>query len=53
MSENKSRVPSLRNEDCRTIKVETKQINELFTNISTNNITESNELIYSGAKWVF
>ena len=44
MFEKKIRLPSLRNQDWKTVKAETEKINE-FTHISTNNITELNELI--------
>ena len=52
MSEKKPTLPFLRNQDRKTVKVETEKINELFTHISTNNITKLNELIYIGAKFV-
>ena len=46
MSEKKNRLLSLRNQDWKTIKEETEKISEL----STNNITELNEIIYIEAK---
>ena len=52
MSEKKTRLPSIRNQDWKTIKTETEKINELLTYISTNNLTELNELFYSGTKLV-
>ena len=59
MSEKKSTLPWLRNQDWKTVKVETKKKknqkkkkNELFTHISTDSITELNELIYAEAKVV-
>ena len=51
MSEMKTRLPSLRNQDWKTVKVETEKVYELSTHISTN-ITELNELIYARAKLV-
>ena len=48
----KTILPSLRNQAGRRVKVETTKINELLTHITTNYITELNELIYSGAKLV-
>ena len=32
------------NQDCRTVKSETEKVNDLLTNISTNDITELNDL---------
>ena len=52
MSENKTTLSSLRNQDWKIVKVETEKINELLTHNSTNNITELNELIYAGTKLV-
>ena len=49
-SEKKTTLLSLRNKDAKTVKVETKRINKLFT--PTNNITELNELIYARVKLV-
>ena len=37
----------------QTIKAETNKVNQVLTYISTNNITELNELIYAGAILVF
>ena len=53
MSEKKTTLPSLRNQDGKTARVETYKINELLTHISTYNITELNELIYAEAKLVW
>ena len=51
MSEKKTTFPSLRNQDWRrTVKSETEKVNVLLTNITTNNITELNDLIYTGVK---
>ena len=52
MSEKKTTLPSLRNQDWRTVKSETEKVNDLLTNIPTNDITELNDLIYTGAKLV-
>ena len=52
MPEKKARLPSLRNQDWKTVKVEIEKINKILTHISTNNITELNELIYEEAKLV-
>ena len=49
MSEKKTHLPSLGR---RTVKFETEKMNNLLTNILTNNITELNDLIYAGAKLV-
>ena len=45
-------LPSFKNIEWRTTKTETNKINQVLTYISTNNITELNELIYAGAKLV-
>ena len=42
-------LPSLRNIEWRTLKIETNKIDQVLTYISTN-IIELNELIYAGAK---
>ena len=52
MSEKMITLPSLRNQDWKTLKVETEKTNKLWTNILTNNITELNGLIYARAKLV-
>ena len=39
MSEKKTILPSLRNEDCKTIETETEKKNDLLPNIPTGNIT--------------
>ena len=44
--------PSLRNIEWRTVKTETEKVNQVLTYLSTNNITELNELIYAGVKLV-
>ena len=50
ISEKKTTLPSLRNQEWRTVKSE--KVNDLLTNLQTNNITELNNLIYVGAKLV-
>ena len=52
MNSEKTTLPSLRNIEWRTLKTETNKINQVLPYISTNNITELNELIYAGAKLV-
>ena len=46
-------MPSPRNQDCRTVKPETKKVKDLLTNNPTNNITEFNCFIYGVAKLVW
>ena len=43
----------VRNIEWRTFKTETNKMNQILPYISTNNKTELNELIYSGAKLVY
>ena len=45
-------LPSLRNIEWRTLNTETNKINRIIPDISINNITELNDLIYAGAKLV-
>ena len=52
MNSEKTSLPSLRNIEWKTLKIETNKINHILTYIPTNNITELNELIYAGAKLV-
>ena len=52
MSEKKTTLPSLKNQDWKTINAESEEISELLTRISTNNITEFNKRIYVGGKLV-
>ena len=52
MSEKKTTLSSLSNQDCKKVMAETEKINELLTYISTNNIMELNELLYGGVKLV-
>ena len=41
-------LPSLRNIEWKTIKIETEKINQILIFIVTKNITELNEQIYEG-----
>ena len=52
MSSEKTILPSLRNIEWKTLKIETDKINHILPHIPTNNITELNELIYAGAKLI-
>ena len=52
MNSEKTTLPSLRNIERRTLKTEANKINKILPYISTNNITELNDLIYAGAKLV-
>ena len=52
LSAKKTTLSSLKNQDWRTLESETEKVNDLLTNISTNNITKLNNLIYEGAKLV-
>ena len=53
MNSEKTTLPSLRNIEWRTVKTETNKINQAQPYISTNNITELNELIDARKKLVF
>ena len=48
MNSEKINLSSLRNIEWRTLKTETNKINQILPYISTNDITELNELIYAG-----
>ena len=50
MGSKNTTLPSLGNTDLRTIEMETNKINQVLPYITTNNITELNEQIYSRAK---
>ena len=50
MNSVKTTLSSLRSLECRILKTETNKINQIIPYISTNNITELNDLIYAGAK---
>ena len=52
MSEKKTTLPSFKNQDWKTVKAVTEEINKSLTHISTNSIMELKELIYAGAKLV-
>ena len=52
MNSEKTILPSLRNIEWKTFKIETNKLNHILPYISTNNITELIELIYAGAKLV-
>ena len=52
LNSEKTTLPSLRNIEWRIVKAETNKVNQVRICISTNNITELNELIYAGAKLV-
>ena len=52
MSSEKTILPSLRNIEWKTLKIEKNKTNHILPYIPTNNITELNELIYAGAKLV-
>ena len=45
MTEKKTSLPSLRNQDLKKVKVETVKLNKLLQNIATCNSTELNEVI--------
>ena len=50
MNSEKTKLPSLRNIEWKTLKTENNKINQILPYISTNNITDLNELIYAGTK---
>ena len=52
MSSGETTLPSLRKIEWKTFKIDTNKINHILPYISTNNITELNELIYTGEKLV-
>ena len=52
MNSEKTILPSLRNIEWKTLKIETNKINHILPYIPMNNITELIELIYAGAKLV-
>ena len=51
MSEKKT-LPSIRNQDWKTVKCKAEKVKDLLTNIPTNDITKLNYLIYAEAKLV-
>ena len=52
MNSVKTTLPSLRNIEWRTLKTETNRINQMLPYISTNSISELNDLIYAGTRLV-
>ena len=50
MIREKTTLLSLRNIEWRTVRTDMNKINQVLPYISTNDITELNELIYEGAK---
>ena len=52
MNREKTTLPSLRNTEWRTVKEETNKINQVLPYVSTNYVTELNELIYAVGKLV-
>ena len=52
MNSEKTTLPSLINIEMGTVKAETNKVNQVLTFISTNNITELNELFYTVANLV-
>ena len=53
MSEKKTTLQSLRNQNWKIVKIEIEKIiNKRITHTSANNITELNELIYAGVNLV-
>ena len=52
MNSEKTILPSLRNIEWKTLKIETNKINHILPYIPTNNITELKKSIYAGAKLV-
>ena len=53
MNSEKTILPSLRNIEWKTLKIETNKINHILPYIPTNNITKLNEVIYAGGKLVY
>ena len=53
MISEKTTLLSLRIIGWRTVKTETNKINQVLTFISTDNISELNELIYAGTKLIY
>ena len=52
MGSERTTLPSLRNIEWWTVKTDTNKTNQVLSYITTNNITDLNELIYSEAKLV-
>ena len=53
MTEKKTILPFLRNEDLKKCKVETEKVNKLLPNVSTGHNTVLNEIIFAGVKLVY
>ena len=51
MNSEKTNLSPIRSIEWGALKTETNKRNQTLSNISTNNITELNELIYAGAKF--
>ena len=49
MSSEKTLLPSLRNIEWKTLKIETNKMNHILSYITMNNTIELNALIYAGA----
>ena len=52
MREQKTTLLSLRNQDRKKVKVETKRVNKFVNYVPTDNIAELNQLIYARSKLV-
>ena len=52
MTEHKTTLPFLRNQNQKRVKVETEKVNKILLNIPIGIIPKLNELIYSGMKLV-
>ena len=52
MESERTRIPSLKSYNQNKLKEKTKEVNEIIKVIPTSNITETNKLIYAGAKMV-
>ena len=50
--EERIRIPTMKTCNHGKLKEKTKEVNEILTSIPTNNITETNRLIYAGARLV-
>ena len=52
MNSEKIPLSSLKNIEWKIVRAETNKVNQVLTYLSTNNMTELNELIYAGGKIV-
>ena len=50
MTEKKTALPSLGNQDRKKVKIETENVSKLLPTIPIYNITKLNKLIYAGVK---